>query len=158
MLANGDAAIIHMGDWCQSTLDSFNPDADLAFLPVPVGETEEDATVLSCCNWTYIVNKNSENLELAKEYTEYILTSEMGQEWTCDGVGAAPAVKTDREVKGLLANDANKYITAGKTNGWIHPIAPKSYSETCGPYLQAYMTGEMSQDEVTELFQEFFTN
>ena len=29
MLANGEAAIIHMGDWCQSTLDSFNPDANL---------------------------------------------------------------------------------------------------------------------------------
>lgn len=34
MLANGEAAIIHMGDWCQSTLDSFNPDANLGFLPV----------------------------------------------------------------------------------------------------------------------------
>ena len=33
MLANGEAAMIHMGDWCQSTLDSFNPDANLAFLP-----------------------------------------------------------------------------------------------------------------------------
>lgn len=156
MLANGDAAIIHMGDWCQSTLDSFNPEADLAFLPVPVGETAEDATVLSCCNWTYIVNKNSKNLELSKEYLQYILTSDMGQKWTCEGVGAAPAVKTDMEVSGKLANDANKYITAGKTNGWIHTIAPQSYAETCGPYLQAYMTGEMSQDEVTQLFQEFY--
>ena len=36
MLANGEAAMIHMGDWCQSTLDSFNPDANLAFLPFPV--------------------------------------------------------------------------------------------------------------------------
>lgn len=156
MLANGDAAIIHMGDWCQSTLDSFNPEADLAFLPVPVGETAEDATVLSCCNWTYIVNKDSKNLELSKEYLQYILTSDMGQKWTCEGVGAAPAVKTDMEVSGKLANDANKYITAGKTNGWIHTIAPQSYAETCGPYLQAYMTGEMSQDEVTQLFQEFY--
>ena len=156
MLANADAAIIHMGDWCQSTLDSFNPEADLAFLPVPVGETESDATVLSCCNWTYIVNKNSKNLDLAKEYLQYILTSDMGQKWTCEGVGAAPAVKTDREVSGKLANDANKYITAGKTNGWIHTIAPQSYAETCGPYLQAYMTGEMSKDEVTQLFQEFY--
>ena len=58
MLANGAAAMIHMGDWCQSTLDSFNPDANLAFLPFPVGAGEDDATVLSSCNWTYIVNKD----------------------------------------------------------------------------------------------------
>lgn len=157
MLANGEAAIIHMGDWCQSVLDSFNPDANLAFLPCPVGDGAEDATVLSSCNWTYIVNKDSENLELAKEYCEYILTSEMGQYWMCEGVGAVPGVKTDKEVVGALANDAKNYISAGQTNGWIHTIAPTSYSDICGPYLQAYMMGEMSADEVTQLFQEFWT-
>ncbi len=95
MLANGEAAIIHMGDWCQSTLDSFNPDANLAFLPCPVSDNADDVTLLSSCNWTYIVNKDSENLDLAKEYCEYILTSEKDQNWMCDGVGAVPGVKTD---------------------------------------------------------------
>lgn len=157
MLANGEAAMIHMGDWCQSTLDSFNPDANLAFLPVPVGAGEEDTTLLSSCNWTYIVNKDSEHLELAKEYCEYILTSEMGQYWMCEGVGAVPGVKTDKEVKGTLANDAKAYISEGKTNGWIHTIAPTAYSDECGPVLQAYMLGDMSAEEVTQFFQEFWT-
>ncbi|MBS6194435.1 MAG: extracellular solute-binding protein [Clostridiales bacterium] len=158
MLANGDAAMIHMGDWCQSTLDSFNPDAQLGFLPFPVGDSEDDTTLLTCCNWVYIVHKDSENLELAKEFAKFALTSEKGQYWTCDGVGAVPAVTTDREVKGALANDASGYISAGKTNGWIHTIAPSGYSETCGPYLQAYMTGDMSAEEITQLFQEFYTS
>ena len=57
MLANGDAAMIHMGDSCQSTLDSFNPDANLGFLPTPVGDGAEDCTLLSSCNWTYIADK-----------------------------------------------------------------------------------------------------
>ena len=47
MLANGQAAMIHMGDWCQSTLDSFNPNARLAFLPCPVSDKPEDSTLLS---------------------------------------------------------------------------------------------------------------
>ena len=157
MLANGEAAIIEMGDWCQSTLDSFNPDANIAFLPCPVGETADDATLLSSCNWTYIVNKDSKNLEAAKEYCEYILTSEEGQKWMCEGVGAVPAVKTDMEVSGKLANDAKTYIADGKTNGWIHTIAPQSFSDICGPYFQSYMLGDMSADEVTELVQEFWT-
>lgn len=157
MLANGEAAMIHMGDWCQSTLDSFNPDANLGFLPCPVSDNPEDCTLLSSCNWTYIVNKDSENLDLAKEYCEYILTSDMGQYWMCEGVGAVPGVKTDKEVKGKLANDAKTYIADGKTNGWIHTIAPTSYADVCGPYIQAYMLGDMSADEVTQLFQEFWT-
>lgn len=153
MLANGEAAIIHMGDWCQSTLDSFNPDARLAFLPCPVSDNPEDATLLSSCNWTYIVNKDSKHLDLAKEYLEYILTSEEGQKWMCDGVGGVPGAKTTMEVKGALANNASAYVENGKTNGWIHTIAPTGYSDIVGPAMQAYMIGDMTAQQVTEEFQ-----
>lgn len=155
-LANNEAAIIHMGDWCQSTLDSFNPDANLAFLPCPVSDNPDDTTVLSSISWTYIVHKDSKNLDLAKEYLEYILTSDMGQYWMCEGIGAVPGVKTDKEIKGTLANDAQSYITNGLTNGWIHTIAPTGYSDAVGPMLQAYMIGEMTAEEVTSEFQAFW--
>lgn len=157
MLANGEAAMIHMGDWCQSTLDSFNPDAQLAFLPAPVGDTEEDTTLLTCCNWVWIVNKDSENVELAKEFLLYTLTSDLGLSWTCEGVGAVSAAISDVKAQGMLANNAETYISEGKTDGWMHHIAPKGYAETCGAYLQAYLTGDMTQEEVTQLFQEFYT-
>ncbi|MFE0556236.1 ABC transporter substrate-binding protein [Paenibacillus sp. NPDC058910] len=155
-LANNQAAIISMGDWAQSVLDSFNPDANVAFLPAPVSNNPGDATILSSSNWTYIVNKNSPHLELAKEYAKYILTSDMGQYWMADGVGVVPAVKTKREVKGKLANDAKSYVSDGLTNGWIHTIAPSGFSATVGSYLQAYMTGDMSAEEVTREFQNFW--
>jgi len=157
MLANNQAAIISMGDWCQSNLDSFNPDANVGFLPCPVSDNPEDVTILSSCNWTYIVNKDSKNLEMAKEYAEYILTSEAGQSWICDGVGSVPAVTTDREVKGTLANDAKEYVEKGETNDWIHTKAPAGFTQAVGPYVQAYMTGDMSEDEVIQEFQSFWT-
>jgi len=157
MLANNQAAIISMGDWCQSNLDSFNPDANIGFLPFPVSDNPEDVTILSSCNWTYIVNKNSKNLELAKEYAEYILTSEMGQYWMCEGVGAVPAVITDHEIKGDLANDAKAYVENGETNGWIHTKGPAGFSQSAGPYVQAYMTGDMNEDEVIQQFQTLWT-
>ena len=76
--------------------------------------------VLSSCNWTYIVNKDSKNLDLAKEYCEFILTSEEGQKWMAEGVGAVPGAKSDMEVTGALANDAKTYIDIiGQTVGKI---------------------------------------
>lgn len=155
-IANNQVAIIHMGDWCQSTLDSFNPDAQLAFLPFPVSNDPADATLLSSCNWTYIVNKNSKHLELAKEYEEYILSSPEGLIWMSDGVGAVPGAKTDRNIKGYLANDASKYLTAGKTNGWIHTSTPLGYYDLLGGDLQAYMIGQMSEKEVVQHLQQFW--
>ncbi len=156
MFANGEAAMIQMGDWCQATLDSFNPDARVGFLPMPVGDTEEETTVLSSGNWVLIVNKDSQNLELAKEYLVYILTSQKGVEWICNHVGLVPCAKTDTQVQGMLANDAKTYIEAGRTNGWLHTIAPATYSETCGACIQAYMTGGMTKDEVIQSLQEIW--
>ncbi len=155
-IANNQAAIIHMGDWAQSALDSFNPNANLAFLPFPVGNDSNDTTLLSSCNWTYIVNKDSKNLELAKEYAEYILSSDMGQYWMSEGVGAVPGCKTDKSIKGYLANDASTYLTKGLTNSWIHTIAPLGYFDFLGGNLQAYMIGAMSAKEVTQKLQDFW--
>ncbi|WP_020613340.1 ABC transporter substrate-binding protein [Sediminispirochaeta bajacaliforniensis] len=155
-IANNQAAIIHMGDWCQSTLDSFNPDAHLAFLPFPVGNDPKETTLLSSCNWTYIVNKDSDHLELAKEYAEYILSSDMGQYWMCEGVGAVPGCKTQKNIRGYLANDAKTYIAEAKTNGWIHTRAPLGFNNALGGYLQAYMIGQMSAEQVIAAAQDFW--
>ncbi len=57
------------------------------------------------------------------------------------------------EVKGALANDASAYVENGKTNGWIHTIAPTGYSDIVGPAMQAYMIGDMTAQQVTEEFQ-----
>lgn len=156
MFANGEAAIIEMGDWCQSTLDSFNPDAQVGFLPMPVGDSEEDTTVLSSSNWLLFVNKDSENLELVKEYLVYILTSEAGIDWTCNNMKLVPCAKTDKKVDAMLANDAKAYIDAGKTNGWIHTIAPATYDEVCGGNLQAYMLGTMTKEDVLQSLQDLW--
>ena len=99
------------------------------------------------------MNKDSKNLDLAKEYLEYILTSDEGIKWMAEGVGAVPATKTTVEVKGALANDAASYVSDGKTNGWIHTIEPNGYTDAVAPDLQAYMSGDMTAEEVTEDFQ-----
>jgi raffinose/stachyose/melibiose transport system substrate-binding protein len=140
-LANNQVAIIHMGDWCQSTLDKFNPDANLAFLPCPVSDDPADTTLLSSYNWTYIVNKDSKHLDVAKKYAVYILSSKAGQDWMCQTIGGVPGCKTDEQISGKLANDAASYIKEGKTNGWIHTKLPLGFLDTMGEQLQGYLMG-----------------
>ena len=159
-LANGEAAIIHMGDWAQANYTKMNPDAKLAFLPVPVGDSADDATVLSSVGWLYMVYKDSPNLDLAKEFCEYVLTSEQGVKWMTEGVDAVPASNTHTEMSpsGDLPKDSQTYIQAGKTNGWIHTIAGSSFSDTVGPYIQGYLLGNYTADDVTQAFQEYFSS
>ncbi len=155
-LVNGEAAMIHMGDWCQATLDSFNPDAKVAFMPCPVSENPEDVNVLSNISWTYLVNKDSKNLEAAKKYLLYILTSEDGIKWATATVGAASAAKNDMPVKGELANDAAGYIAKGETSAWIHTLLPNGWADNVGPLYQAYMLGQMTAEDVCAAMQDFF--
>jgi raffinose/stachyose/melibiose transport system substrate-binding protein len=156
MLVNGQAAMIHMGDWCQATLDKFNPDAKVGFMPFPVSEKAEDVNLLSNISWTYIVNKDSKHLDAAKKYLQYILTSEDGVKWATQTIGAASGAKTDLTVNGELANDAATYIAKGETNAWIHTLTPTGWGDNVGPLYQAYMLGQMSADDVCQQMQDFF--
>lgn len=156
LLANGQAAMIHMGDWCQATLDTFNPDARVGFMPFPVSENPGDVNLLSNISWTYIVNKDSKNLDLAKKYLLYILTSPAGVKWATETVGAAAGARNDLPIKGELANDAAAYIEKGETNAWIHTLMPAGWGENTGALYQAYMLGEMSAEDVCAEMANFF--
>lgn len=158
LFANGEAAMIEMGDWCQAMIDSFNPDANVGYMPMPVGETAEDCTVLSNCNWMYVVNKDSENLEAAKEYVKYVLTSDEGITWIAQSQCLVPAAKTDIEVKAMLANDCKQYIDSGVTTGWIHTIAPSDYGSIGGAAIQSYLLGDMTKEDVIAELQSVWDN
>ena len=158
-VATGEAAILHMGDWAQANFTKMGPDTKLAFLPVPVGSNADDNTILSSVGWVFQVYKDSPNLDLAKEYCEYVLCSEDGAKWMTEGVDAVPAnTTTDLQPSGDLPQDAQKYIKAGKTNGWIHTICDTTYSDTVGPLIQGYILGEYSKEEVTQGFEDYFKN
>lgn len=158
LLANGEAAMIEMGDWCQSMIDSFNPDANVGYMPMPVGDGAEDCTVMSNCNWVYMVNKDSEHLEEAKQYLIHILTSDAGIGWVTQEQGLVPAAITDQEVNAQLANDCKQYIDAGLTTDWIHTIAPADYSSMTGAAIQGYMLGTMTKEDVIAEIQAVWDN
>lgn len=155
-VANGEAAILHMGDWAQANFTKFNPDSKLAFLPVPTGDGEDDCTLLSSVGWVYLVNKDSKNLDIARKYVDFILTSEEAQKWMTEDIDGVPCAESDMEPVGDLPKDAQTYIDAGKTNGWIHTILSSDYGDTVGPLIQGYLGETMTKDEVIQGIQDYF--
>lgn len=147
-LSNAQAAMIHMGDWCESTLVEFNPEVDVVFMPVPIGNDGENPTFLSSISWQMVLHKDSKNLEKSKELLEYMLTSDAGIEWMTQGVRAVPSVKTDALPKGMLANSAVEYINAGESLSWNHVLWPSGFSNRFGATMQSYLIGEMSREDV----------
>lgn len=147
-LANGRAAIIHMGDWCEATLKDFNPDAKFDFMPVPVSNDGTDPTFLSSISWQFILHKDSPMLEKSKELMEFMLTSDEGIEWMTQGVKAIPAAKTDVLPDGVLATAAQEKVNAGQALPWNHTLWPADYNNKLGAELQRYLLGEATAEEV----------
>ena len=71
--ANGEATFLLGGDWCASGVDGINPDLDYGITTMVEGKTQ--ATVLG--GWTWNINANSKNPELAYDLIQYI-NSEKG--------------------------------------------------------------------------------
>lgn len=147
MLANGQAAMIHMGDWCEATLLEFNPDAKFAFMPVPASDNADDAYVLSNISWQYMINKDSENLDMAKEFANFLLTGDSAMKWVAETLGVVSATKGDFEVAGTLARAASTYIAEGQTRPWNHILWPNGYNDKFGGAIQGYMLGQASAED-----------
>lgn len=71
--ANGESTFLLGGDWCASGVDNINPDLDYGITTMAEGKTQ--ATVLG--GWTWNINANSKNPELAYDLIQYI-NSEKG--------------------------------------------------------------------------------
>lgn len=71
--ANGEATFLLGGDWCAPGVDNINPDLNYGITTMVEGKTQ--ATILG--GWTWNINVNSKNPELAYDLIEY-LNSEKG--------------------------------------------------------------------------------
>lgn len=71
--ANGEATFLLGGDWCANGVDGINPDLNYGITTMVEGKTQ--ATVLG--GWTWNINANSKNPELAYDLIQYI-NSEKG--------------------------------------------------------------------------------
>ncbi len=150
MLANGDAAMIHMGDWAESIIVGFNPDIEMGYLPLPVSDNPDEAVVISGISWQYVLHKDSNNLDASKKFLEYMLTSEDAQDWFTQTLGAVPAAKTTLDPIGMLATESKQYIDGGLTKPFNHNAWPAGYNMEMGALLQGYMAGVTDADATLE--------
>ena len=147
-ISNGDAAIIHMGNWCEATLKEFNPDIEVAFMPIPV---TDDGSVkpkmMVGISDAYIINKDSPNTEVAKKLVDYYLTSDDGMDFMSQTLGAIPPTKIQpSNVDGMLSNDASSYVAKGLSLPWVFQQYPIGFDDQLWILLQSYAAGDIDME------------
>ncbi|WP_458120285.1 ABC transporter substrate-binding protein [Paenibacillus sp. Z6-24] len=162
LFANGKAAMMQQGNWTQVQIDGIKPDMNIGLMPMPINNNKEEndrVYVRVPNNW--VVNKNSPVKEEAKEFLNWLVSSETGKRYITDEFKFIPAFKnipTSDKQLGPIGADIVKYNNEGKILPWIFPKFPMGLSKDYASTMQAYLAGELDRQGMLQQMQEQWVN
>ncbi len=162
-LADGNVGLWFMGDWAYVSLSEINPDGEYGFMPVPISNNPDDFGNNSLSIdvpqfWSIDAEQSTEEeQEAAKEFLNWMISSETGQQHFVNELNLMPIFKNmDLRPEGSLSLSMMDFLENEDTMPWIiNGISPTIIDEVSEPLLR-YMTGDIDIDEVTETIQSFF--
>ncbi|MDY4609674.1 MAG: ABC transporter substrate-binding protein [Sphaerochaetaceae bacterium] len=131
------------------------------YMAVPINENREFNDVLYAGPSTYwVVNKNSAVKEEAKDFLEWLVTSDRGKYYLTDVFNFIPGLTSisvsdqadplSRAVSEAVAND--------KALGWEWPKYPSGAQFACGDAIIEYAAGRLTRTELLKKFENIFVS
>lgn len=149
--AAGEAAMMQQGNWTQPMIDKITPDMNIGILPMPFSDDAEKNDKLAIGVPQYwVVNKNAPDADkqAAKDFLNWMVSSETGKKALVDDFQYIPAFKTiEGKGIGALGEELTKYSKEGKTLPWIWTKWPNGVKEEYGAVMQGYIGGQTSEEE-----------
>ena len=161
--AEEKAVFIHQGNWIEPNLAAANVTFDRAYAPHGTLDAVTDGIFVSAPSW-YVVNKDSNNLQGALDFLEYMATSEEGHNYMVNEIGAIPAFKSvTLQPSAPLSVSVAEWMSAGKIYAWNQYYFTSDFrSNTLGPiyatFISAVLDAEATAkqdfiDEMTTAFE-----
>ncbi|TYR81363.1 carbohydrate ABC transporter substrate-binding protein [Priestia megaterium] len=157
--ATGEAAIIQQGNWIQPMLDKINPDLEVGIMPMPLGEGGPEKGKISVDvpgSWVVYNGAPEADKKAAKDFLNWIVTSEEGKRALVEDFKYVPAFKTieaDAKDIGPLGAEILKYSEKGNTIPWQFMKFPDGVREEFGASLQEYVGGQLTEEELYKEFE-----
>jgi len=156
LFATGEAAMMQQGNWTQVQIDGINPDLNLGILPMPITNEPNDKLFVGVPNF-WVVNKNSQVKAEAKEFLEWLVTSDVGKKYMTEEFKFIPAfssIQASEEELGDLAAEIMKYSQENKTLSWNFNRFPEGVPQEFGSTIQAYVAGKSDKNALLEALQQ----
>jgi raffinose/stachyose/melibiose transport system substrate-binding protein len=160
LFASGQTAMVQQGNWTENMITEINPDINMGFLPIALNDdkaTSDRLPVGVPNNW--VINKNSKNIEEAKLFLEWMVSSETGKRYITEEFAFIPAFD-NIEPTGLgdLGQSILEYSKADKTIPWTWFRWPDGANKEFAAVIQEYAAGKIDYDTVLQRFQESWDN
>jgi raffinose/stachyose/melibiose transport system substrate-binding protein len=146
--ATGKTAAIHQGNWCYSMFASYNVNFEMAFMPFPLAGN--DRIAVGVPSWWCVNSQTSDaKKQLAKDFIEWLYTSETGQKYLYDEFQFIPVVSgANAGSLDPLSADVSRYASSGKIIPWAFNFWPAGIIEVhLAPVAQQFFTSRMSAGE-----------
>lgn len=126
----------------------------LVFLPIPVQGYQEGSIFTTIPNY-WVVNKTSPDAEkqAAKEFLNWLYTSEEGKNLVVKQMGLVPALENYGNLApgNPLSKSLVQYLNKGRTIASVTMGLPELWAQAhLGENIQAYWRGELKFDQVLE--------
>ena len=89
--ATGKTEIIHQGNWCYSLFSSYDVDFDMGLAPLPIAGNKSIAVGVPSV-WCVNTDASDSDKQLAKDFLNWLYTSETGTDYLTNKFGFIPVV------------------------------------------------------------------
>lgn len=154
--ALGKVAIIQQGNWVYGSVEGVDKDlaGNIGILPMPIDGAKEGAIPVGVpMYWSVNSTKDDETKKAAKDFLNWLYTSDEGKEMIVNEFKFIPAFKgydaSNLQPSDPLAKDIVKYSNEGKTMPWVFMGYPTGWGQNnLGADMQKYISGELTWEQL----------
>ena len=161
LVGSGDMAITIGGNWSQPTYDAINPDLPVSLMGIPYSSDEKENDQLYLVGTYWGVNKDSENLDIVKDFINWLVTSDEGKECMTKTLQLIPAynnMEADADSIGTLGKAVSDYMAAGKVDNIYYTFYPDGFAQAAGEAVQKLGAGKSTNEEFLQELQDAWDN
>ena len=156
--STGKVAMVQMGNWAYGGINGVNPEIaeNSGILPLPLKGVKEDSIPVGVpMYWSINKDESDEEKAAAKEFLNWLYTSDEGKKMIIEDFNFIPAFKgyedASLQPKDPLSADVLKYSNEGKTMPWVFMGYPSGWGENVvGADVQKYLDGSMSWEDLVK--------
>lgn len=156
--ASGRAVFLHQGNWVDPNLAAAKANFKMGFAPHGSMESDTNGIFVSAPSF-YVINAESENVELAKQFLKDLVYTEEGNNYMVKEAGMIPAFgNVNLNPSGQLSRSVQEWAAAGKVYSWNQYLFTSAFrDQTLAAIYNQFATGQIDKEgfiaQMNEAFQ-----
>ncbi len=145
--ATGKSVFVHQGNWIDPWLMENGVSFEMGFVPHASVAGEHNKLFIGASSY-YVMNNEGENQELAKDFVNFIATTEEGHNYMVNEAQMVPAFTNVELVPSApLSASLSEWIKKGDSYTWLQNDMPDGFGMgTLGPIYGTYARGDIDKE------------